>query len=297
MSGLQWMNDLIYLGFTSVLLASAIVLSAAGGVALRPLIGVTAVLPAALIASGLVRALWALRLRTGIGWKRAILAFANWLSVSWVVALACVQGLGRGRGVFMRTPKTAERRDPFSAIWTARSETTLAALLWGAAVFTLVSDRATPLLLGLLVWQGSVYASAPMMSPLNARTRLTPELERRRRTEVMRERFTRAVPYVAGAAATVMVLLLVGFIIGVGGSHPGPEAQNPFVVTRAAPGAGTPLGDLIGATPTPTTTGSPSPSPSSSASPTPSPSASPSASPSPSPSPSPSASASAAASP
>jgi hypothetical protein len=49
-------------------------------------------LSAELVTWGLVRAVWALRRRIGMGFRRALLAFANWLSLSWTVALACVQG-------------------------------------------------------------------------------------------------------------------------------------------------------------------------------------------------------------
>src|SRR5437660_5208883 len=155
--GVQWMNDLIYLGFTGILLASVAVLLASGRLALRPLLGATVLLPAALIGSGLVRALWALRVRTRIGLRRAVLAFLNWLSVSWTVAIACVQGLVRRRGVFMRTPKSGERRDVLSAVWTARTETVIAVALWGSAGVTAALGQATPFLLALLAWQGAVY--------------------------------------------------------------------------------------------------------------------------------------------
>src|SRR5207244_9423009 len=100
-------------------------LSTRGYLGIRPLVGAAAALPVALIASGLLRASWALRQQTGIGRKRAILAFANWLSVSWVVSIACVQGLIRRRGVFLRTPKSGERRSLASALWAARTETLL----------------------------------------------------------------------------------------------------------------------------------------------------------------------------
>jgi hypothetical protein len=120
LGSIQWMNDLVYLGFSAVLLASAALLLTTDNLAIRPLLGASVVLPASLIATGLVRALWALRQRTHIGMRRGLLAFANWLSVSWTVAIACVQGLVRKQGVFMRTPKSGERRDPLSAIWTAR---------------------------------------------------------------------------------------------------------------------------------------------------------------------------------
>jgi hypothetical protein len=286
LGGVQWLNDLIYLGFTAVLLGSAAILATQGRLGLRPLLGAAAILPVALIASGLLRAAWALRERTGIGVKRSILAFANWLSVSWTVALACAQGLVRRRGVFLRTPKSAEKRDPLSALWTTRAETLIALTLWGAGVATALTSVATPLLLALFVWQGAVYATAPWMSLLSTRTALSPELERRRATESMRDRFGRVAPYLAGAAATVAVVLALGALIGVGGSNPGPRAQNPFVLPTkhersthprvvapsVVPSATTSL------TPVPTTA-SPTPSPTPTASPTPSPTASPTPSP------------------
>jgi cellulose synthase/poly-beta-1,6-N-acetylglucosamine synthase-like glycosyltransferase len=276
LGGVQWLNDLVYLGFTAVLLASALVLARNGSVAIRPLVGAAAVLPAALIVSGLVRALWTLRIQTGIDARRAVLAFANWLSVSWTVAIACVQGLVRRRGVFLRTPKTAERRDVVSALWTARTETLLVGLLWGAAVLTVMHGVASALLVALFAWQGAVYATAPFMSLLSTRTALTSELERRRRTEWRRERLSRAAPYVVGAAAALAAVGAFAAIIGLGGSQPGAQGQqNPFQVQRAAPTATSPpatpsvsssITPTVTVTPSPTATVSPSPS--SSASPT-----------------------------
>ncbi len=278
--GVQWLNDLIYLGFTGILLASVAVLLASGHLALRPLLGATVLLPAALIGSGLMRALWALRVRTRIGLGRAFLAFLNWLSVSWTVAIACVQGLVRRRGVFMRTPKSGERRDVLSAVWTARTETVIAVALWGSAGVTAALGQATPFLLALLAWQGAVYAAAPFMSLLSTRTQLTSQLERRRGTEWMRERLNRAAPYLAGVAATIIGVAIVAAVVGVGGSHPGSHARDPFVLRRGQ-GNGGLFGNLGGSP-------SPSVSPSSSMTPTPVPSGSPSSSPSPSPSSSPS---------
>jgi hypothetical protein len=287
LGGVQWLNDLIYLGFTAVLLGSAVVLSTKGYLGLRPLIGAAAMLPVALIASGLLRAEWALRQRTGIGMKRAVLAFANWLSVSWTVALACAQGLVRRKGVFMRTPKSAERRDPLSALWTTRAETLIAFVLWGAGAATAVAGSATPFLLVLFAWQGAVYATAPMMSLMSTRTTLTPELERRRASEWMRDRFGQVAPYLAGAAATVAVVLAIGALIGVGGSNPGPRAQNPFVLPakhhHAAPAVT--VSPTISPSVVPTTV-SPTPVPTTvSPTPSPTPSATPSATTSPTPAP------------
>jgi cellulose synthase/poly-beta-1,6-N-acetylglucosamine synthase-like glycosyltransferase len=232
LAGLQWLNDLIYLGFTVVLLATSVLLAGTGQVALRPLLGVAVLLPAALLTSGLVRAVWALRRRTRIGLRRALLAFANWLSLSWTVALACIQGLVRSRGVFLRTPKQAEGYRLANALWAARAETLLAVSLWGAAGVLAGWRHAGPLLVGLLVWQGAVYASAPFMAWMSLHTRLSAQLERRRRTERLRERAAQVGPYVgvtAGLAAAAAAGVLAALVLA-GGSQPAAEQPSPFAL-------------------------------------------------------------------
>ena len=248
LGGLQWLNDLVYLGFTMVLLATAALLAATGQVGLRPLLGVAVLLPAALLTSGLVRALWALRRRTGIGLGRALLAFANWLSLSWTVALACIQGLVRSRGVFLRTPKQAEGGRLANALWAARAETLLAVALWGAAGLLAAWRRPGPLLLGLLAWQGAVYACAPFMAWMNLHTRLSAQLERRRRTERLRERAAQVGPYV-GAAAGLAAAAALAAVFLLGGSQPAPQRPSPFALPHRAQGGGSPIASLIGGSP------------------------------------------------
>ncbi|MGH8995430.1 MAG: glycosyltransferase, partial [Acidimicrobiales bacterium] len=261
--GLQWLNDLVYLGFTVVLLVVAGLLLSGQPVAIRPLIGPTILLPAMLLIVGLLRAVWALRQRTGISYGRALLAFANWLSLSWTVALACVQGLVRREGVFLRTPKTEGEHHLRATISAARTELLLTALLWSLAGALAATTSATPLLIGLVSWQGVVYASAPLMSWLDQHGHLTPELERRRRTERRRERFARVARPVAYGSLGAVAASLVGFVIvlAVGASHPGTPA-NPFTVPAPSPGDRGPFG--LAAHPaskstTPTTTPAKSP--------------------------------------
>lgn len=231
--GLQWLNDLVYLFFTIVLLTIAGLLLSGDSVAIRPLIGPTVLLPAALLVSGLIRATWALRQRTHISYRRALLAFVNWLSLSWTVALACAQGLLRREGVFLRTPKTESHDNLAAAFLAARAETIISLLLWGSAIALAVVAHPTALLLGLLTWQGVVYAAAPLTSWLAQRTQLTPELERRRRSETARERLVAAIRPVAvgslvlgGAAACIFVA-----IIGLGSTKAG-HPSNPFSVQQ-----------------------------------------------------------------
>jgi cellulose synthase/poly-beta-1,6-N-acetylglucosamine synthase-like glycosyltransferase len=231
--GIQWMNDLVYLAFTIVLFVITGLLLSGESVAIRPLVGPAVLLPAALLASGLLRATWALRQRTHVTYRRAILAFLNWLSLSWTVGLACIQGLLRREGVFMRTPKTEPHDRLLAAIWAARSETTLWLLLWGSAIALAVTAHPTALLLGLVAWQGIVYGSAPVMSWLAQRTQLSPALEQRKRSEQARERLVAALrPVALGSAflGTVAACAAV-VVVGLGAANAG-HPSNPFSIPQ-----------------------------------------------------------------
>ena len=260
---IHWFNDLIYLAFTLVLLATAVTLLTTHHLAIRPLVGAITLLPAALIGSGLLRALWALRVKLKVGPIRSLLAFANWLSLSWTVAIACVQAMFRSEAVVLRTPKSEDAPKFIDALRAARAETFLAITLWAAAVAVATAGVATRLLLGLFAWQGLVYASSPLMSWMNERAKLSDDLERRRRTEWRRERVSRALPYylagAAGLASAGLALVLFGF----GGSHAGRPA-NPFSLPQRAPGDQGPITDIVHGSTAPLTSTAPVSSPSSS---------------------------------
>jgi glycosyltransferase involved in cell wall biosynthesis len=296
----QWMNDLVYLGFTVVLLVTAGLVMTQGGVELRPLVGAVVLLPAALIVTGLIRALWSLRQRTGIGLKRSVLAFANWLSVSWTVARACLQGLISGKAAFLRTPKVSERQGLLDAFRAARMETLLTIALWGSGAAIALSGRGTTFLFVLFAWQGFVYATATFMSWLNVHTELSAQLERRRRTEHLRNRLATLAP-VGAAAAGVVLVGAVAALLAVGGSNPGRQPANPFdppqteasesspfeFVTNRLPVVGGDSPTRPGDESSPAPEESPAESPGEQESPAPSPSPSPAETPTPDPSPSP----------
>ncbi len=253
--GLQWLNDLVYLGFTIVLTVVAGLLLSGSTVAIRPLIGPTILLPAMLLIVGLLRAIWALRRRTHISYARAVLAFANWLSLSWTVALACIQGLTRREGVFLRTPKSEEDHHLRATVAAARTEIALWVILWGLAGWAAARTSATPLLVGLLAWQGMVYASSPLMSWLDQRGHLPPELERRRRSERRRERIVAIARPMAYTSLGALAATMVGFVVvlALGASHPG-APSNPFNVAKPPPGDRGPFGLVSHANPPSTTT-------------------------------------------
>jgi len=244
--GLQWMNDLILLGFSVVLLVVAGLLLAGENVAVRPLVGPTLLLPAVILLTGLLRAIWALRHRTRISYGRALLAFANWLSLSFTVARACVEGLIRPEGVFLRTPKVGGSHRLRAALAAARTETLIGAVLWGCAAALPIVAKPTALLVGLMAWQGAVYWTSPLMSWMAQRAQLTPDLERRRRTEERRERMARVLRPVAigstGAAAAFGMAFVA--ILAVGASHAG-SPRDPFSVPAPKPGAQGPWGGIL----------------------------------------------------
>ena len=287
--GLQWMTHLVNVCFSALLLATAYLVFTTHKLALRPLLGAAGLLPGVIIGSGLLRATWALRVRTGITLRRAIMAFLVWLSVSWTLALAVVQALIRRKGVFMRTPKTSEKRSLIDALWAAKSETVLAIALWSAGIATATrAGRNGWLILTLFAWQGSLYASSPFMSWLSLRMELSDPLERRRQSEWRRDRFARRMPYYVGAfgglagAAALIVLLVLG------GTNPGPAPKDPFALPKRSATDQGPLQNLIKGSPAPIEfspapfeTGTTAPSSEPTSEPTPAESSTPTAEPSP----------------
>jgi cellulose synthase/poly-beta-1,6-N-acetylglucosamine synthase-like glycosyltransferase len=262
-TGLVWFNDVLYLGFTAVLLVSAYFAVVGGGTLFRPLTGALVLLPAALLSSGLLRAVWSLRHRTGIGLRRSLMALLNWLSLSWTVAMASLQGLVRSKAVFLRTPKEKERQTVWTVLGSSKMETSLALALWGSGLAVALSPARSVYLVLLFAWQGIVYASAPYMSWLGARTVLSPQLQRRRRTEMQRERGV----VLAGGALTALAGALIAAVLVLGGSRPGDVPALPVIPRQPAPSPA----PTFGSTPAPTAPATPSTAPPSSSSSTASP--------------------------
>jgi cellulose synthase/poly-beta-1,6-N-acetylglucosamine synthase-like glycosyltransferase len=242
--GLQWFGDLAGLAFTALLLISFVLLALTGGVALRALTGALVLIPVALIGAGLLRALWALRVLTRIGARRAILAFLTWTSLSWTTALAAMRGLVRRDGVFLRTPKWHRGGHIIEALRETRVETALGVGLGGLAGLAVVSGRW--LLASLAAWQAIVFGSSPYMAWLNQRTELSARLARRARSEERRERVTAMAPLAvrtAGVGAVLAALALVTLLL-IGGSDASTDQAHVFrKPSREANDRG-PLGNL-----------------------------------------------------
>lgn len=240
--GLQWFGDVLTFGFTAIILVTGWLLLLGHPLRLPALGGLLVLLPLTFWATSLLRTIWGLRATRRCTLDEAIGAVAILWSLGWVVTLACLQGLVRRQGVFLRTPK-AGRTNLVRAIRSTTIESTLAAACWSLAglllagesarlvhaVSTLIQQGPSRLLalvssaqwwlLGssrlalavLALLQGLVYATAPLLCLLSLRSEKT-ALEVRRRAlgadsgEGTAERRLLAG---VGVVAAALVLLLV----------------------------------------------------------------------------------------
>lgn len=165
--GLQWLNDPLTFGFTVLLLLGAGALLLGGSLFMQPLAGAVVVTPFLFIFIGVSRFLWVLRCRVRCTWGQALSAFTILLSLTWVVTLACVLGLIKRQGVFLRTPKKRAAVDPWHAARIVSRETLIAGLCLTAAAalaWKVPPSPATTVMIGLLSWQTLIYAAAPVSS-------------------------------------------------------------------------------------------------------------------------------------
>lgn len=167
LGSVQWFGEVLTACFTGLLLATAMAAALHHQLPLRQLTGAVLVVPVAFASTGLLRALWAMRLTTGCTTADALRAMRVWFALSWVVTLACLRGLVSERAEFLRTPK---RRDDegtlLRALRFARAETALAgcAVLAGAMMDVRSPGVATGALSVLLASAAVVYSSAPWAS-------------------------------------------------------------------------------------------------------------------------------------
>ncbi|HET9831517.1 MAG TPA: hypothetical protein VFP91_07405, partial [Vicinamibacterales bacterium] len=174
-AGLQWLNDPITFAFTVVLLIAATALIGGGSLYLQPLIGGSILIPPLLIWFGVMRFLWALRIRCRCSWREAADAFVVLLGLTWVVTLACFRGLTARQGVFLRTPKEPEDPQLVDVVKVVWFEALLATAC-GVALAVIFVEHPQPMmsartvLLAILGWQTLLYASAARTSFWNYRS-------------------------------------------------------------------------------------------------------------------------------
>jgi cellulose synthase/poly-beta-1,6-N-acetylglucosamine synthase-like glycosyltransferase len=261
MGGLWWFNDALTLGFTMFVLATAV-----GAIVGRPFIvqrlsGLGLGLPVVLIVLNLIRYLWALRATTGASPALAMAALRVNLSLSWVIALACLRALTQERGVFLRTPKFAGAPAirELRLVW-------VETLVGSLAVIALILDvgRAAfapvgVVLAALLAWAALIYGSAtgyaladPARAPFGEGLRKKLALEIAPRVG----RVARSRPARAGLAGALLGSFALAVVIASESGRATIEAL-PFKEVPQGPLAGT----FPGLEPLPTQVASPTASP------------------------------------
>jgi hypothetical protein len=266
MGGLWWFNDALAFGFTIFVAAAAL-----GAVTGRPFIvqrltGIGIVLPVVFIVINLVRYVWALGTATGARPPLALAALRVNLSLSWVIALACLRALTQERGVFLRTPKFegAPAIRELRLVWVEATVGVVVGALLVAVVLSAGYSPAGLVLAALLGWSLLIYGSAvsyalgdPARAPLadtlreKARLEIAPRVGR-----VARSKPARASVLLAGLASGLLAVALAAE------RDKTPVATLPFQNPIAGPGTG------FGSAPTRSDGASPTASPSGSGRPT-----------------------------
>ena len=265
LGSVQWFGDLLMATFMVLLLLTALTTALHHQLPLRQLTGAVLAIPIAFAGTGVLRALWAMRMTTGATFPDSVKALRIWFALSWVVSIACLRGLVSKQAEFLRTPKRHDGASVLQALRSCRAETALAAAgAIGAAAMIVRSPGFTTGVLGaLLLFEAAVYSSAPWASVAAERVAMTPE---RRRFLLSPQntgerpalrRMAVAVPAIlaVGGAAAAAVLILSS-----------PSDQAPFGGgQRDLPSIGQLVPNLRGvihASPSPSATSSPSSTPS-----------------------------------
>ena len=169
-ASLSWFRDLLMLAFSLILLVITGLLATGSGFAVAPLDGSLSVLPLSLIIIATICMMFTLRYWTTMSFRRAVLSLVISLSVTWVIARGCVEGVARRDGVFLRTSKSDGRRTIFTALKLTRWETAMAAALY-LSTGLLASLKHPPWLLVFIVFvQATVYLCGPVAAVWNLRT-------------------------------------------------------------------------------------------------------------------------------
>jgi cellulose synthase/poly-beta-1,6-N-acetylglucosamine synthase-like glycosyltransferase len=159
---LQWLNDPLTFLFTGILLLCAVGYTLGQPLLLQPIAASAVFMPFLFITFGILKMLWALRLRLECSLADAHRAFLVLLSLTWVVTMACALGLTRRQGRFLRTPKQHDApsgRQPSIV----RTECALVGLVVATVIWVGTNAPAGPVnlvLCGLLLWQVYIYGSA-----------------------------------------------------------------------------------------------------------------------------------------
>jgi cellulose synthase/poly-beta-1,6-N-acetylglucosamine synthase-like glycosyltransferase len=225
LGALQWFAEVLTACFTLLLIATATATALHHQLPLRRLTGAVIAVPLAFAATGLLRALWAMRATSGCTPGDAVRALRCWFALSWVVTLACLRGIVSSKAEFLRTPKHRDEGTLLQALRASRTETALAvaAVLAGVAMIVRSPGLATALLGVLLLVSAMVYSSAPWASLAAEGITMTPERTAfRRSAQNTGERPLRRAAAAGGAAGLVLAgATAVALALAIG-SPPGP---------------------------------------------------------------------------
>jgi cellulose synthase/poly-beta-1,6-N-acetylglucosamine synthase-like glycosyltransferase len=217
MASVGWFRDLLMLTFSLLLLVITGLLAADSRFAVSPMDGGRSLLPLSLIIIATICMLWTLRLWTTMSFRRALLSLVISLSVTWVVALGCLEGMARRDAVFLRTSKVAGRRRIRTALRLTRVETTLSVALYIGAGLLATSHHPPWLLIFIILLQATVYLCGPIASVWNlwavgvpAPDYLQRFEKRRLRAERRRRSWAQLLPRPAAAGAALTALCAGG---------------------------------------------------------------------------------------
>jgi cellulose synthase/poly-beta-1,6-N-acetylglucosamine synthase-like glycosyltransferase len=177
LGSVQWFAEVLTAIFTILLLATALATSLHERLPVRQLTGAVLAVPLAFAATGVLRAMWAMRRACNSSSSDSFTALRVWFALSWVVTLACVRGLVQKKAEFLRTPKSKEGGSLLAALRASRAETllTIAATFGGLFMLVRSPSFATAVLGLLLFFEAFVYSNAPWASMAAEGIILTPE--------------------------------------------------------------------------------------------------------------------------
>ncbi len=197
MASLGWFRDLLMFAFSALLLVITGLLVTQSHFTVSPMDGNRSIFPLALIVVATLANMFALRLWTTMSFRRAMMSLLISLSVTWVIALGCIEGGLRRDAVFLRTSKVGGRRRISAALRLSKVEGAMALALY-ACVGLLATMRHAPWILIFLVFvQATVYICGPIASVWNLFAQGIPDVEYRRRWEERRLREQRRPPPLA----------------------------------------------------------------------------------------------------
>jgi hypothetical protein len=104
---------------------------------IRPLTGPMVIVPIVFLGLNLARFLWVLRRTLHLPGLTALRAMYGLFSIGWAIAYACVRGLIRRDGVFLRPPKTIDSSAVFSPLRVTQLEMGLGPLCLMMAVLVI----------------------------------------------------------------------------------------------------------------------------------------------------------------